>query len=180
MPAFPLRLALVAALAAVPVAALAACADSGADASVSDTSALTAADTSRIDGLILEAFATSTTTNFAPDITSNAGCFSSDPRTKVYQWNVLGGQWFAPTLRAGLTQQGVTEQLTVVETPSTTTGLLDIQFLGTPSGLDGATPSLCGADGGAGTSTVLLVCKGIASSGMTTSITANQCSHSAS
>ena len=178
MPALPLRLAIVAALAAVPVLLLAACASDGNESgSSSDTSALTEADASRMDGLILEAFSTSTETNFTADLTSNPLCVATDPRTKVYQWNTLGGQWFAPTLRAGLAQRGVSEQLTVVETPSTTTGLLDIQFLGTPTVLDGAAPSLCGADGGAGTSVMLLTCKGIASSGMMTSIALNQCTH---
>ena len=178
MSAFPLRLAIVAAIAAVPVVLLAACAgDGNASGSSSDTSALTEADTSRMDGLILEAFATSTPTNFTTDLTSNAACLSTDPGTKVLQWNVLGGQWFAPTLRAGLSQRGVTEQLTVIETPSTTTGLLDIQFVGTPTNLDGQAPSLCGADGGVGSSMGLLVCKGIASAGVMTSITLNQCTH---
>lgn len=173
MSALPLRLALVAIAAAIPVA-VAACAgaESGGSAAA-DESMLTVADDARFNALLLEAFGASTPTNFETTTIDHA-CVSTAPAVTTYDWNSIAGQWMAPALRAYLSVKKISEQITVVEVPAGE-GQLDVRFYGNPRDLDGASPELCGVDAGTGTKVLLLTCKSITSVGRSAPIAPEQC-----
>lgn len=176
MSALPLRLALVAIAAAIPVA-VAACASSDEGAASANEAMLTAADDARFNALLLEAFGSSTPTSFTGTLVDHA-CVSTDPAVSTYEWNAIAGQWMAPTLRAYLSVKKISEQISVVEVPAGD-GQLDVRFYGNSRELDGAPSDLCSkdADGGTamGNKVLLLTCTKITSAGRSAPIAPEQC-----